>query len=214
MKSGGIDPRVLNVGFGRRCMASFTLRPLFHWGNNLGTSLVGVWVGATVGLDVLAMSRPSESVLHSWCVSTGCQVCHEVARLHVIAGNCDKFRNLNSYRIHTDSSSVVLSSVFWVLLSRACSVVGQVFMCRYMFMAMYSFASSFREAKFCGVPSYVFDRSGCTTVKKFSENWYKEYLQIVYCWLFQWMVTAMLGEVLTGYTASAIQKFRVNKKIF
>jgi hypothetical protein len=33
-------------------------------------------------------------------------------------------------------------------------------------MAMYSFVPPFREATFCGVPSCVFDKSGCTTGEK------------------------------------------------
>jgi hypothetical protein len=34
-------------------------------------------------------------------------------------------------------------------------------MCRYIFMAMYSFVPPFRETKFCGAPSCVFDKLGC-----------------------------------------------------
>jgi hypothetical protein len=34
-------------------------------------------------------------------------------------------------------------------------------MCGFIFKAMYSFLSPFREAKFCGVPSYVVDKLGC-----------------------------------------------------
>jgi hypothetical protein len=37
-------------------------------------------------------------------------------------------------------------------------------------MAMYSFLSPFREAKFCGVPSCVFDELGCATGEKRLQN--------------------------------------------
>jgi hypothetical protein len=33
-------------------------------------------------------------------------------------------------------------------------------------MAVYSFVSPFREAKFCGVPSCVFDKLGCAAGEK------------------------------------------------
>jgi hypothetical protein len=33
-------------------------------------------------------------------------------------------------------------------------------------MAMYSFVPAFREAKFCGVPSCVFDKLGCAAGEK------------------------------------------------
>jgi hypothetical protein len=32
-------------------------------------------------------------------------------------------------------------------------------------MVVYSFVPPFREAKFCGVPSYVFDKLGCAAGK-------------------------------------------------
>jgi hypothetical protein len=34
-------------------------------------------------------------------------------------------------------------------------------MCRYTFMAVYTFVPSLREAKFCGVPSCVFEKLWC-----------------------------------------------------
>jgi hypothetical protein len=37
-------------------------------------------------------------------------------------------------------------------------------------MAMYSFVAPFRETKFCGVPSYVFDKLVCTAGKKMLRN--------------------------------------------
>jgi hypothetical protein len=45
-------------------------------------------------------------------------------------------------------------------------------MCRYIFMAMYSFIPPFREAKFCGVPSCVFEKLGCAAgEKKVAKHW-------------------------------------------
>jgi hypothetical protein len=37
-------------------------------------------------------------------------------------------------------------------------------------MAMYSYAPPFREAKFCGVPSRVFDKLGCAASEKRLRN--------------------------------------------
>jgi hypothetical protein len=37
-------------------------------------------------------------------------------------------------------------------------------------MAMYSFVPPFREAKFCGVPSCVFDKLGCSADEKSLRN--------------------------------------------
>jgi hypothetical protein len=37
-------------------------------------------------------------------------------------------------------------------------------------MAMYSFVPPFREAKFCGVPTCVFDKSGCAAGEKSLRN--------------------------------------------
>jgi hypothetical protein len=56
------------------------------------------------------------------------------------------------------------------LFSYACIVIGQVFICRYIFMLMYSFVSPFREAKFCGVPPCVFDKSGSAAGEKVLRN--------------------------------------------
>jgi hypothetical protein len=39
-------------------------------------------------------------------------------------------------------------------------------MCRYKLVTMYRFVPPFREAKFCGVPSYVFDKLGCAAGEK------------------------------------------------
>jgi hypothetical protein len=46
----------------------------------------------------------------------------------------------NTYtHTHTVSSSIVLLNMCCVLFSYACILRGQVFICRYIFMAMYSF---------------------------------------------------------------------------
>jgi hypothetical protein len=58
-----------------------------------------------------------------------------------------------------------------VLFSYACILIGQVFIiCRYIFVAMYSFVPPFREAKFCVVPSCVFDKVGCVAGDKRLRN--------------------------------------------
>jgi hypothetical protein len=44
--------------------------------------------------------------------------------------------------------------------------MGQVFICRYIFMAMYSFVPAFREVTIFGVPSCVFDKFGCAAGEK------------------------------------------------
>jgi hypothetical protein len=48
--------------------------------------------------------------------------------------------------------SIVLFNMCNVLFSYACTLTGQGFICRYIFMVIYSFVPQFREAKFCGVP--------------------------------------------------------------
>jgi hypothetical protein len=53
-----------------------------------------------------------------------------------------------------------------VLFLYACVLTGQGFICRYIFMAMYSVVPPFHEATFCGVPSCVFDKLGCATGDK------------------------------------------------
>jgi hypothetical protein len=49
----------------------------------------------------------------------------------------------------------------YILFLYACILTGQEIIYRYIFVAMYSFVSPFREAKFCGVPSCVFGKLGC-----------------------------------------------------
>jgi hypothetical protein len=68
--------------------------------------------------------------------------------------------------------SIVLSNMYNVLFSYACILIGQVFICRYIFMVIYSFVPPFREATFRGVPSCVFEKSGCAAgEKKVAEHW-------------------------------------------
>jgi hypothetical protein len=57
-----------------------------------------------------------------------------------------------------------------VLFSYACIFIEQVFICRYIFMAMYSLVPPCREATFCGVPSCVFDKSWCAASEKKLQN--------------------------------------------
>jgi hypothetical protein len=57
-----------------------------------------------------------------------------------------------------------------VLFSYACVLIGQGYICRYILLAMYSFVPPFREATFCGVPSCVFDKSGCAAGEKMLRN--------------------------------------------
>jgi hypothetical protein len=66
----------------------------------------------------------------------------------------------------------------YVLFSYACILIGQVFICKYISMAMYNFVSLFREAKFCGVPSCVFDKLGCVAGEEnISERWEYEKIE-------------------------------------
>jgi hypothetical protein len=68
---------------------------------------------------------------------------------------------------HTpDASSVVLFYMCYILFLYACVITGQGFVCRYMFMAMYSFVPTSCEVVFCGVLSCVFDKLQCTMGKK------------------------------------------------
>jgi hypothetical protein len=68
------------------------------------------------------------------------------------------------------SSSIVFSNMCNVLFSYACILIEQVCICRYIFMAVYSFVPPFREATFCGAPSCVFDKSGCVADGKRLRN--------------------------------------------
>jgi hypothetical protein len=71
---------------------------------------------------------------------------------------------------HTGSSSIVLFNMCYILFSCSGILIGQGFICRYIFMAMYSFLPPSHEAKFCGVPSCVFDKLGCAVGKKRLRN--------------------------------------------
>jgi hypothetical protein len=70
----------------------------------------------------------------------------------------------------TSSPSIVLFNTCRVLFSYACILFGQGFICRYVFMSMYIFVPSFREAKFCSVPSCVFLKLGCSAGVKGLQN--------------------------------------------
>jgi hypothetical protein len=94
----------------------------------------------------------SMAVLCNRCAANFCKKLH-IHTLYLEMGN--------SYL-----SSIVLFNMCYVLFSYACILIGQVFICRYIFMAMYSFVPLFPEATFCGVPSYVFDKSGCAVGEK------------------------------------------------
>jgi hypothetical protein len=48
-----------------------------------------------------------------------------------------------------------------MLFSYASILMGQGFICRYIFVAMYIFVHSLHEAEFCGVPACVFGKLGC-----------------------------------------------------
>jgi hypothetical protein len=49
------------------------------------------------------------------------------------------------------------------------------------FMVMHSFVPPFREAKFCGVPSCVFDKLGCVAgEKKIAEHCYTRNLSLAF----------------------------------
>jgi hypothetical protein len=63
----------------------------------------------------------------------------------------------------------------YVLFSYACILIGQGFICWYIFIVIYSFVSPFREAKFCGVPSCGFDKLGCAAGEKYLRNTDVEY---------------------------------------
>jgi hypothetical protein len=76
-----------------------------------------------------------------------------------------RIRNTDT-QTHTGSLSIVLFNMCYVLFSYACILIGQGFICRYIFMVMYSSVPAFREAKFCGVPSCVFDKLGCAAGEK------------------------------------------------
>jgi hypothetical protein len=54
MGSGGITPRILNLGTIWRRVVSFTPRLLHPRGMNPGTHWIRSWVGSSVGLDVVA----------------------------------------------------------------------------------------------------------------------------------------------------------------
>jgi len=51
--SGGIAPRILNLGTRWKCVVSFMPLPLYPREGAPGTHWIGVWVGPRVGLDMV-----------------------------------------------------------------------------------------------------------------------------------------------------------------
>jgi hypothetical protein len=62
---------------------------------------------------------------------------------------------------HTGLPSTVVFSTCYMSVSCAFILIGQGLICRYVFMDTCRFVPPFREAKFCGVPSYDFNKLGC-----------------------------------------------------
>jgi hypothetical protein len=81
---------------------------------------------------------------------------------------------------HTGSSSIVLSNMCNVVFSYPCSLIGQVFMRRYIFMAMYSFVPPFREATFCGVPLCVWQIRVCHGWRKVAGHWSRPIMCLIF----------------------------------
>ena len=50
-RCGGIASIILGLVTGQKCVNTFTLRPLNLGERNIGTQIVGVWVGLRVGLN-------------------------------------------------------------------------------------------------------------------------------------------------------------------
>jgi hypothetical protein len=48
---GGLASLILSLVTGQKCTNTFTLRPLYLGERNIGTQIVGVWVGSRVGLN-------------------------------------------------------------------------------------------------------------------------------------------------------------------
>jgi hypothetical protein len=65
------------------------------------------------------------------------------------------------------SLSLVLSNTCNVLFSCVCVLIEKVFICRYIFMPICSFTPGFREAAFCGVPSFSLTNRCMSRVKTF-----------------------------------------------
>jgi hypothetical protein len=90
-----------------------------------------------------------------WCAAK----CYK--KLYIRTSKLDKC-NILSFVIRIRNTH---THIHWFIIDRfiqhACILIGQGFICRYIFMAIYSFAHPFRETGFCGVPSCVFDKLGC-----------------------------------------------------
>jgi hypothetical protein len=105
-------------------------------------------------------------------VCRGTLVCH-----HNISGapqifirNCIFVRYSYKKAVCYISASIVFYNMCNVLFSYACILIGQVFIYRYISMAMYSLVPPFREATYCGALSCVFDKSGCAAGEKRLQN--------------------------------------------
>jgi hypothetical protein len=80
---------------------------------------------------------------------------------------CNTYAHMHTLLHHRDFRAIYI--LFW----KACTHVGQGFICRCVFVAMYSFLIPFCWLKFCGVPPYAWQirvRRGWT---KFAELWYR-----------------------------------------
>jgi hypothetical protein len=55
--SGGIVPRILDLGTRWRWVISFTSRSLYPQGKTPGTHWIGSWVGSTAGMDAVVRRK-------------------------------------------------------------------------------------------------------------------------------------------------------------
>jgi hypothetical protein len=55
--SGGIEPRILDLGTRLRWVVSFTSRPLYPWDRAPGTHWIGGWVVTRAGLDAVVKRK-------------------------------------------------------------------------------------------------------------------------------------------------------------
>jgi hypothetical protein len=76
---------------------------------------------------------------------------------------------IHTHTPHRFAPSLVLSNICMFYFDMPSSF-RQVFICRYIFMTMYSFVPRFREATYCGVPLSVFDKLGCAAGEKRLRN--------------------------------------------
>jgi hypothetical protein len=78
---------------------------------------------------------------------------------------------------HTHVCHSLFYSVCYVFFSYACILKGQGFICRYIFMAIFSFIPPFHQMTFCDVPSCIFDKLGCAVCAKRLQNTVLEHLR-------------------------------------